>query len=55
MTDGANRFAISLEDLERTAHVPREEQVESHPEPVPSEPIDGDWQEQQRILRYAGG
>jgi hypothetical protein len=55
MTDGTSRFAISLDELERTAHVPLEEQVESHPEPVASEPIDPDWQEQQRILRFAGG
>lgn len=55
MTDRPSRFAISLEQLERTAHVPVEDQVEGQPEPVASEPVDSDWQQQQRILRYAGG
>jgi hypothetical protein len=55
MTDPGNRFAISLDELERSAHVPVEDQVEEQPEPVPSEPIDNDWQAQQRTLRWAGG
>ena len=56
MPDGKpNRYAISLEELERTAHVPLEDQVEGQPEPVSSEPIDNDWHKQQRDIRWAGG
>jgi hypothetical protein len=56
VTDGQpNRFKMSLEDLERTAHVPLEDQVEGQPEPVSSEPIDSDWNQQQRTIRWAGG
>jgi hypothetical protein len=56
VTDEApNPYAMSLDDLERTAHVPPEEQVEEQPEPAHPDPLDGDWQDQQRFLRQAGG
>jgi hypothetical protein len=54
MTDDGNRFKISLGELERSAHVPLEDQVEEQPEPVSSEPIDNDWNKQQRDIRWAG-
>lgn len=53
MTDGS-RFKMTLAELERTAYVPLEDQVEAQPEPVPSEPIDNDWNKQQRDVRWAG-
>jgi hypothetical protein len=50
-----NRFAITLEQLERTAHVPLEDQVEEQPLPGSSEPLENELLQRQREVRYAGG
>ncbi len=52
--DTQGRFDVALEVLERSAHVPREEQTEE----VPGRKQDGSawaWDEERRQARLAGG
>ncbi len=51
--DGRARFRISSQELERLAHIPVEDQVQSVTADQP--PTWPDWQEQQRQSQLAGG
>jgi hypothetical protein len=48
------RFDVTLEALERSAHVPPNEQTEETPE-VASHPSGWAWDEERRQARLAGG
>jgi hypothetical protein len=48
-------FKVRLEDLEASAHVPLEDQVETQAEPPPPNAVNEEWRRQQETLRYASG
>lgn len=52
--DPARRFDVTLEDLERSVHVPPQEQTEETPECEPH-PSAWAWDEERRQARLAGG
>ena len=50
-----NKYSVPLGDLERTAHVPRDEQVEEHDtEPPPPDAVSETTVERNRLTRIAG-
>lgn len=52
--DSPRRFDVALDDLERSARVPTEDQTEEAPAPE-SHPSAWAWDEQRRQARLAGG
>ena len=48
------RFQVTLDALERSAHVPRHEQIEETPEREPQSSAWA-WDEERRQARLAGG
>ena len=49
-----SKYAVRLDELERSAHVPLDEQTTEVPEPPAPEPLDGPWGQQLANIRYAG-
>lgn len=52
--DSDRRFAVTLDDLERSARVPKEGQTEETPEAEPHASAWA-WDEERRQARLAGG
>lgn len=52
--DHGNRYAVSLDELERTAHVPVEDQIESQPEPPAPGPLAPEELDRLRLLGITG-
>lgn len=50
----ANKYAVSLEDLERSAHVPASEQVSEQPQPPNPDLLGEADRERLALLRVAG-
>ena len=48
------RYAMTLAELEATAHVPLDEQVEGQPEPPPEGPISAQELDRLRLLGITG-
>jgi len=48
-------FKVRLEELEASARVPLDQQVETKAEPSPSDAVNEEWRRQQETLRYASG
>jgi len=48
-------FTVRLEDLEASAHVPLDEQIEAKAEPPPPDAVSEEWRRQLETLRYASG
>ena len=48
------KYAITLDDLEADAHVPLEAQTSEQPA-APPDVTDGDWLDERRQARLAGG
>lgn len=49
-----NTYSVSLDELESTVHVPVEDQTTEQPA-EPPDVTDGDWLDQRRQARLAGG
>ena len=54
LRDMENKYAVPLDALERSAHVPLDEQTEEHPEPPAPDVLDEDRVAAQRLVRMAG-
>ena len=48
-------FTVRLEDLEASAHVPLDEQIEAKAEPPPPDAVSEEWRRQLETVRYASG
>ena len=46
-----NKYAVPLDALERSAHVPLDDQVEEHREPPPPDAVNEQRVEAQRLTR----
>ena len=50
MLGDMNRYDVSLDDLERSAHVPVDEQITEQPEPPAPGPLSDEELDRQRLL-----
>jgi hypothetical protein len=48
-----NRYAVPIDALEGSAHVPLDEQVEEHAEPPPPDVVDPERVARDRLVRIA--
>lgn len=54
MADTENKYAVPVDALERSAHVPLDDQVYEHPEPPTPDVIGEQRLEAQRLTRIVG-
>jgi hypothetical protein len=54
VTEPEKKYAVTLDDLEAAARVPLEAQTSEQPS-SPPDVTDGDWLDERRQLRLAGG
>jgi hypothetical protein len=50
----SDKYAMKLADLEKSAHVPVEEQVTEQAEPPPPSPLEPEELDRQRLLGISG-